>query len=66
MRFQTHATFAQAYIRFQRCLGEGSRFGAINKQIDCSNEGRVRHLDRYSKRQAGSTGLPYESPCEQG
>src|ERR1700675_3079486 len=24
-------------IRFQRCLGEGSRFGAINKQIDCSN-----------------------------
>jgi hypothetical protein len=24
-------------IRFQRCLGKGSRFGAINKQIDYSN-----------------------------
>jgi hypothetical protein len=30
-------------IRFQRCLGEGSRFGAINKQIDYSNARRLRH-----------------------
>jgi hypothetical protein len=36
-------------IRFQRCLGEWSRFGAINKQIDCSNGRRLRGNRQNSK-----------------
>src|ERR1700682_4829653 len=39
-------------IRFQRCLGEGSRFGAFNKQIDYSNGRRLRRSPRNSKRKA--------------
>src|SRR3984885_8371084 len=36
-------------IRFQRCLGEGSRFGAINKANDYSNGRRVRCWTGNSK-----------------
>jgi hypothetical protein len=36
-------------IRFQRCLGEWSRFGAINKQIDYSNGVRLSHRARKRK-----------------
>jgi hypothetical protein len=36
-------------IRFQRCLGEGSRFGTINKANDYSNKRRLRCSTRNSK-----------------
>jgi hypothetical protein len=51
MRTCAHActNLRAGLIRFQRCLGEVSRFGAFNKQIDYSNARRLRRSPENSK-----------------
>src|ERR1700733_6927109 len=51
MRTCAHActNLRAGLIRFQRCLGEKSRFGAFNKQIDYSNGRRLRPPTGNSK-----------------
>src|SRR5476651_293919 len=49
MRLRSHDLRA-SLIRFQRCLGEESRFGAFNKQIDYSNGRRLPRSPQNSKR----------------
>jgi hypothetical protein len=47
--------FRAGLIRFQRCLGEWSRFGAINKANDYSNVWRLRFSIPNSKRKGKSS-----------
>src|ERR1700679_516964 len=58
---RARTSFRAGLIRFQRCLGEVSRFGAINKQIDYSNGSRVPRHAEYSKRLSDPVGYRHQT-----